>query len=165
MVKRGNGMIRRAKESDLPEILKIYERARGFMRKTNNPTQWQGGYPSEEILLSDIEKEQLYLYINEEKIGGVFVFFLGGDKTYDYIEGAWKDPSPYGTIHRIASAGYERGVFGKCLAFCKSVTGHIRIDTHEDNVVMQNTLKKHGFSHCGTIYLESGDPRLAFELV
>ena len=31
-----------------------------------------------------------------------------------------------------------------------------------DNYVMQNMLKKCGFIHCGTIYLEDGEPRLAF---
>ena len=35
-----------------------------------------------------------------------------------------------------------------------------------DNIVMQNMLKKLGFVHCGTIYVEEDDyPRLAFEKV
>lgn len=156
-------MIRNAKREDMPQILAVYERARAFMRQTGNPTQWSGGYPQESLLLEDIEKGQLYLYETEKGIEGVFVFFLGGDKTYDYIEGAWQSDTPYGTIHRIASAGLSRGVFLECLNFCKTKIKHIRIDTHEDNRVMQNTLKKHGFVECGIIYLESGDPRLAFE--
>ena len=37
-------------------------------------------------------------------------------------------------------------------------------DTHGDNIVMQNLLKKLGFNHSGTIYVEEDDyPRLAFE--
>ena len=37
-------------------------------------------------------------------------------------------------------------------------------DTHGDNIVMQNLLKKLGFNHCGTIYVEEDNyPRLAFE--
>ena len=44
--------------------------------------------------------------------------------------------------------------------------GHIRIDTHGDNKVMQGMLKKLGFTHCGTVYVEEdNDPRLAFEKV
>ena len=36
--------------------------------------------------------------------------------------------------------------------------------SHGDNIVMQNLLKKLGFNHCGTIYVEEDDyPRLAFE--
>ena len=42
---------------------------------------------------------------------------------------------------------------------------HIRIDTHEDNVVMQNLLKKLGFKFCGIIHLKNGDKRLAYEKI
>ena len=39
-------------------------------------------------------------------------------------------------------------------------------DTHGDNKVMQNMLKKLGFTHCGTIYVyEDNDPRLAYEKI
>ena len=31
--------------------------------------------------------------------------------------------------------------------------GHLRIDTHGDNTVMQNLVKKAGFTRCGTIYV------------
>ena len=44
--------------------------------------------------------------------------------------------------------------------------GHLRIDTHPDNHVMQNLLRKNGFVHCGTVYVvEDTYPRLAFEKV
>ena len=40
----------------------------------------------------------------------------------------------------------------------------MRMDTHGDNIVMQALLRKLGFVHCGTIYVEEDDyPRLAFE--
>ena len=40
---------------------------------------------------------------------------------------------------------------------------NVRIDTHEDNYVMQNMLKKLGYTYCGIIHLENGDPRLAYQ--
>ncbi len=44
--------------------------------------------------------------------------------------------------------------------------GHLRIDTHEDNVVMQKMLEKNGFEKCGIIYVyEDHYPRLAYEKV
>ncbi len=50
----------------------------------------------------------------------------------------------------------RRGSYNQC--------GHLRIDTHNDNIVMQNLLPKPGFVHCGTIYVEEDDaPRLAYE--
>jgi hypothetical protein len=39
----------------------------------------------------------------------------------------------------------------------------MRIDTHEDNMGMQQLLKKLGYSYCGVIFLGNEDKRLAFE--
>jgi hypothetical protein len=39
----------------------------------------------------------------------------------------------------------------------------MRIDTHEDNLVMQSLLKKLKYLYCGVIYLDNGDKRLAYE--
>ena len=41
----------------------------------------------------------------------------------------------------------------------------LRIDTHEGNVVMRRMLEKQGFMPCGTILLQNGDPRVAYEKV
>lgn len=157
-------MVRLANMGDMPDILAVYDRARKFMSQNGNPTQWGDGYPQENILLDDIEKQRLYVYTEDRQIEAVFVFFTGDDPTYSYIEGKWLCDEPYGVIHRIASSGRVKGVFTACLDFCKSKTSHIRIDTHKDNKIMQSVLKKHGFLPCGTIYLESGAPRIAYEL-
>ena len=49
-------MIRHAAVQDVPAILRIYDAARAFMRRTGNLTQWSGGYPSEEIVHADTGK-------------------------------------------------------------------------------------------------------------
>ena len=47
---------------------------------------------------------------------------------------------------------------------CKQNDIHsIKVDTHEQNIPMQNLLKKNGFEYCGIIYLEDGGKRVAFE--
>ena len=79
-------MIRCAKENDLPEILRIYEYARGFMARTGNPNQWTGGHPREELLRGDIAKRQLYVLETETGLHGVFAFIIGDDPTYAVIE-------------------------------------------------------------------------------
>ena len=157
-------MIRNAKSNELPEILKVYDAARDFMRKNGNPTQWANGYPNEKVLSEDIEKKRLFVLEESEKIIGVFMFTLDEEPTYKIIEkGAWCDNSLYGTIHRVASSGARGGVLNEVIAFCEDKISHLRIDTHRDNTVMQNLLLKNGFSYCGIIYLESGDERLAYE--
>jgi hypothetical protein len=158
-------MIRLATIDDLNKIMDIYNYARLFMAETGNPNQWINNYPSRELIISDIEKQELFICYDNEKIYGVFVFFMHIDETYNYIEGNWLNNEEYGVIHRIASAGCKKGVFSEAYEFIKNYVSNIRIDTHVDNIVMQNVLKKHGSVKCGTIYLKNGSPRLAYHFV
>lgn len=157
-------MIRPATPSDLPRIFEIYKRARTYMAATGNPDQWGQVHPPENVLVNDVAEGTLYVYENAGKVHGVFLFLIGDDPTYGYIDGSWHSNTPYGVLHRVASSGEEKDVFGKIFAFARDRIAHLRIDTHEDNKVMQHVLAKYGFQECGTIYLEDGDPRLAYEI-
>lgn len=160
----GNLKVRPAVVADLDEIERIYAAARQFMRENGNPTQWSGGYPWRDLLEEDISRNRLYVVTEQDCLCGVFVFALGKDPTYGYMEGGtWRSDTEYGTIHRIASVG--SGVFAACLQFCRSKCGHIRVDTHADNKPMQHLAEKHGFSKRGIIYVEDGTPRIAFDLI
>ena len=157
-------MIRLAKTNDIKEISEIYAYARKFMAEHGNPTQWGNTSPRLEILENDIDRQQLYVIEDETHIQGVFALIIGEDPTYRKIEqGSWKDDSLYGTIHRIASAPKESGIVGQALEFASGKIRHLRIDTHEDNKVMQHLIEKHGFKRCGIIYVADGTPRIAFE--
>lgn len=156
--------IRKAMPCDIEEIMRVYEAARKFMRESGNLNQWTNGYPQKEILILDIEKENLYVCENDNKINAVFFMGAGPDQTYLEIEqGRWLNDLPYGVIHRIASDGTKHGVLAFCVEFCKTFFGEIRIDTHSDNLVMQHLLRKNGFKRCGIIHLANGDPRIAFQ--
>jgi hypothetical protein len=157
--------VRKATEKDLDVIMKIYAKAREYMRRTGNETQWNGGYPSAELIQSDIKKGQSFVEVgNDGNMHGVFAFILGEDPTYRIIEnGAWKNDLPYGTIHRIAGDGTERGVFATAFSYCLEKTGNIRADTHRNNLTMQHVLEKHGFLKCGIIYVEDGTERIAYQ--
>ncbi len=157
-------MITPATKKDLSDILNIYEYARAFMKRSGNPTQWADGYPRREILLQDIGKKQLYLCKDADTACGVFAFIIGEDQTYNYIEnGSWLSDTPYGTIHRIAGNGTKKGIFAETVSYCESKIPHLRIDTHQDNLIMQHLVIKFGFQKCGTIYVSDGSPRIAFE--
>ena len=96
----------KANETHIPEILEIYAKARKFMKENGNPTQWEEGYPSREIVEKDIAADHCYVCMENEKMVGVFVFIIGEDPTYRVIyQGAWRSETEYGTIHRIASDG------------------------------------------------------------
>ena len=62
--------------------------------------------------------------------------------------------------------GTEKGVGQFCLDWAFAQCGHLRIDTHTDNVVMQNLLSKLGFKKCGIIHVvEDNYPRYAYEKI
>ena len=161
--------IRHAEEKDIPRMMEIYRYAREFMAAHGNPNQWgPTTWPPEELIRRDIRKEHSYVCENDEgKVTGTFFYICGEDiePTYrDITDGAWRDDSPYGVVHRIASDGSEPGVGSFCLKWALARCGHMRIDTHGDNAVMQRLVTKLGFVHCGTIYVtEDNDPRLAYE--
>lgn len=170
--------IRQARIEDLNSIMDIYKRARGFMAQTGNPNQWGNSKPYREWIEHDIKigkcyvatekivQEMLCKDVHEEKeiLAAVFYFDVEEDPTYKAIyEGQWLSDSPYGVVHRIASAGTVKGAGEFCLKWAIDQCGNLRIDTHEDNVVMQTLLKKIGFRYCGIIHLENGDPRLAYQ--
>lgn len=157
--------IRKASRSDWEEIRKIYADARQFMAEHGNAGQWGTNEPREEMLLDDIAQEKLYV-CTEGSIAAVFYFAAEEDPAYRIIEdGAWLNDEPYGVVHRIASARTVRGAASFCMDWAFRQTGNIRIDTHEDNIPMQNMLQKNGFRYCGKIHLENGEPRIAFQKI
>ena len=158
-------MIQKANLSQLPEILEIYEKARQFMAQSGNPDQWGTAYPPEEMIRQDILDGKSYVNLDGDHIRAVFYFAVEADPTYSYIDGAWRNDAPYGVIHRIAVGENGRGVAAECFRFAWECCGNLRIDTHEKNLPMQRCLAKHGFERCGIIYLEDGDPRIAYQKV
>ncbi len=156
--------IRNAEASDWERILEIYAGARQFMAAHENAGQWGTGYPPEELLEEDMEAGKLYVCEDGGTVAAVFYFAAEEDPTYGMIEdGAWLSDAPYGVVHRIASGRVVKGAASFCLEWAFGQTGNIRIDTHENNIPMQNMLKKNGFRYCGRIYLENGEPRIAFQ--
>ena len=156
-------MIRLATKEDMPQLLRIYARARAFMAEMGNPTQWKNGYPSEEALLDEIAGAYLHV-ITDDETGipwGAFVL-RDYDPYYEYIEGAWLSDSPYGVLHKVASDGTHKGMFKICADFAKSRYDHLRIDTFHKNIPMQSAIKQNGFVHCGTVFLENDEPFMAF---
>ena len=161
--------IRKSTELDFDRIMEIYAYAREFMVKNGNPNQWgPTNWPPETLIHNDISEGNSYVCLNDDdRVIGTFFFIQGIDIEQTYIEisdGDWLDDSAYGVVHRIAGDGSEKGIGTFCINWAYEQCGHIRIDTHGDNKVMQSLVEKLGFVHCGTIYVEEDEyPRLAYE--
>lgn len=156
-------MVSRAELTHLQRIEELYAGARQFMADNGNPTQWGSGYPPREQVIADIHSEKLYLISDENGIHGVFYFSICPDPTYNEIyEGKWSSNASYGVLHRIAGDG-SGGILYAAVRFAKERISYLRIDTHRDNHIMQRALSNQGFQFCGTIYIEDGTERLAFD--
>ncbi|MBQ2794549.1 MAG: GNAT family N-acetyltransferase, partial [Oscillospiraceae bacterium] len=100
-------------------------------------------------------------------------FIAGTDPTYAEIEGAWlTEGDNYLVVHRLGinpdwhGMGMGTALMGLADKICEvKKIASIRVDTHEDNISMQKLLEKCGFTRCGIIHLENGDPRVAYEKV
>ena len=158
--------IRKTMAADLAQIDEIYKNAKKFMAATGNVNQWNSGRPNMQTAREDMEKGIGYVAEENGEILAVFMFSQAPDPTYAKIyDGAWLSDAPYGVIHRIAVAKQGQGIVGKCIDECFSRCHNLRIDTHRDNLPMQNALKKYGFVYCGIIHLENGDERIAFQKI
>ncbi len=142
--------IRKSTELDVGRMMEIFAHARRFMAEHGNPNQWgPRNWPPEALIRQDIEEGNSYVCIDEGRIVGTFFFVFGKDAepTYAVITGgAWLDDSPYGVIHRIASDGTKKGVGECCINWALQQCPHLRVDTHEDNKVVQNCSKSWALS-------------------
>ena len=167
--------IRRTTAADIDEIVPILDEARRTIAALGI-NQWQDGYPNRESIEADLAKDYSHVLVHDGHVIGTFALIPDGEPLYDVIEnGHWTtgdDSRNYNAVHRVAIAVASRGsgASTEMIRFVADRTrkegkASVRIDTHEGNLVMRRMLEKHGFVHCGTIYLANGDPRVAYELI
>ena len=165
--------IRKTEMRDLEALMPIFDEARATIASLGID-QWQNGYPNRTVILADIERSQSHCIVVDGEICGAFALIRDSEPTYNEIfDGEWltgDGREHYFAIHRVAISvkcrgkGISTAIISYCAEEAKKVNKtSLRIDTHRGNVVMRKMLEKHGFVHCGTIYLESGDERVAYE--
>ena len=161
---------RRANLNDLPNIIEIIRQAQVYLRSLKID-QWQNNYPNKEVVEEDIKNNNSYVLTYNSKVVAVAAIIFDNEPTYNKIyDGVWLSRGDYVTVHRIAvSKKYKSLGLGKImmdktkeLAVARGVFS-IRIDTHQDNLVMQNFILSNKFTYCGIIYLSDNSKRLAYE--
>lgn len=159
--------LRYADVADMPEILKIYEQARIFMKENGNESQWglpspgKALWPSQDSILDKISKKWQYICETEsdgKKITAATFAFTNGipEKAYDSIfEGKWPDDGTesYGVIHCFASSFRAKGAAAYCVDWALKICGYLKIDTHPNNRPMRSFLEKNGFTYCGKVLM------------
>lgn len=159
----GEAMIRQATLQDLDDLDDLAVRTITHMHQ-HGRTQWTLNYPRKVHFKHDIDHGDLFVYVVDARIAGVYALCEDNEPSYQTID--WTvnqalvmhrimvDPVMQGkrlvdhiflhAYHQAAKRGYDG----------------IKIDTHQNNQPMLNLLKRHGFNYRG--YLKAID-RLAFE--
>ena len=166
---RKNLRFRKGAEGDVERIMALVADAQNWFRG-QGIDQWQDGYPTCEIISSDILGGENYIVELNRVAVATFVISFAGEPTYDEIKGkGWLNENRYAVVHRIAVADEcrRKGIAREILHYAEELSAEqgiadIRIDTHRDNVAMRALLKKLGYTHCGRITLTSGAFREAY---
>lgn len=167
---RKNLRFRKGEQSDLERIMELVIDAQEWFRR-QNIDQWQDGYPTRELISSDLLGGDNYiLEFNGDTVATAVISFVG-EPTYAKIKGkGWLNENRYAVVHRIAVADKcrRKGIAKEILHFTEELCVErgvldIRIDTHCDNKAMRSLLKKMGYAHCGRITLTSGALREAYQ--
>lgn len=178
--------MRYATTADIEQILAITDSARQFQRQCGF-RQWEDGYPAYDDIAADIAAQGAYIFENEgtsAKAADItiegsniverenivaYAYLTEGDAEYDRLSRIWHYPGPYGVIHRLAIApGFRgQGLAAQILAMSEAHLAAqgiraMRIDTGQDNIVMQRILSRAGYT-CRGLHHFSWDPRLAYE--
>lgn len=165
-------MIRRAKISEIDDILEITQACSEFMAQ-NGIYQWNEHYPSRKVFENDVTKDDLYLNIVGDSIIGGIVVSDVMDKEYLPVE--WLTESGKNIyIHRLFVHPEEQGKghAQTMMDFAENYAQRngfvsIRLDTFSQNKRNQKFYETRGYQKLGDIFLpkQSEHPFHCYELV
>ena len=165
-------MIRRAKISEIPDIL-IITQACAKKMQANGIFQWNEHYPSKEAFIKDIEREELFVIEENKTVLGTIVISPLMDEEYKPIK--WLTPNGNSTyIHRLSvhPSLQGKGLAQKMMDFAeayskKSGFVSVRLDTFSQNKRNQRFYEQRGYQKLGDIYFpkQSEHPFHCYELV
>ena len=160
--------LRKAEEKEAEACYQCIEDARAY-HKSMGFEQWHPDYPTLQTILDDIADSTGYAFIKDNKVIGYCCIKFGNEPAYDVIDGAWKTDKPYAVVHRMAFSSNARGkgLSKEAISLIKELCRKehidaIRVDTQEENKVMQHIVEREGFSYCGLVQFDGG-PKLAYE--
>lgn len=153
--------IRPGQPKDVAEIMKVIEDARGSL-KLQGVDQWQGKYPAEEDIVSDIAAGTNRVLTYNGVVAGNASLTKGPEMEFEQLTGGtWATSNDYAVIHRVAVGNDFRGkhlsqklLEGLIAEVKASDIAEIRADTHPDNKGMQHILETIGFEKRGIIRYE-----------
>lgn len=159
--------LRRATEDDIEEVMRVFAQARLAQRRAGF-RQWEDGYPSVDVLKSDIA-DNVGFILDDGGMTAGYIAIATRDDEYDRHSELWFPCECYAVFHRISISDDYRGkglsglLFDLAEAEARdSGADYIRIDTGLENKPMQHILSKRGYTAHGSCNFIWG-PRLAYD--
>lgn len=165
-------MIRRAKISEIPDILTITQACAKKMQE-NGIFQWNEHYPSKEAFQKDIERGELFVVEEKNTVQGTIVISTLMDEEYKPIQ--WLTPNGNSVyIHRLSVHPnlQGKGLAQQMMDFAENHAREhrfvsVRLDTFSQNKRNQRFYEQRGYQKLGDIYFpkQSMHPFHCYELV
>lgn len=120
--------------------------------------QWDKDYPTETVILNDIQKRHLYLLMAGSELLGLVCFNFEQPNEYQGLD--WNTPSVALVIHRMIVTQHNRGkgiakiMFQHAENTAKKLeVNAIRSDTNRENKAMKHLFKAYDYRFVGNIFL------------
>ena len=140
-------------------------------RKLDGSNQWQDGYPNLAVIENDIEKEQGFVLMADNKVIGYCAILINDEPEYENLKGEWLSDTDFVVYHRVAIAEEHlgKGLAKKMITLIEEFALEnkiysIKADTNFDNGAMLSLFKKLDYTYCGEVYFR-GSARKAFEKI
>lgn len=146
---------------DLNEIKNLIHQA--ILQMENKGIhQWDEIYPTQEDFINDIEAEQLYIGLNQEKMAVIYV--LNQECDEDYKKGKWKDKEkPFYVIHRLCvnPLFQNKGIAKITMKHIEKEVADrwakaIRLDVFSENPYALKLYGNFGYNRVGTVKWRKG---------
>lgn len=165
-------MIRKALISDIPIILSICNSCAKHMI-SKGIYQWNELYPNEAAFRNDVERQELYVYLKEDKLIGCIVISTYMDEEYKSVKWLTDDNNSI-YIHRLAvhPEHQGKGYAQEMMSFAESLARKnkmisIRLDTFSQNKRNQEFYEQRGYTKLEDIFFpnQSEFPFHCYELI
>lgn len=151
-----------AKETDINKICSLIKNAIKVM-ENQQIFQWDSLYPTKADFLGDIQKQQLFVGLNNNDIAVIYA--LNRDSDTQYEKGNWKYPdSEYRVIHRLCvNPEYQnRGIAKITLLHIEKELSEmgvqtIRLDVYSNNLFALSLYQNNGYEKVGSADWRKGE--------
>ncbi len=151
----------------MEDVMRVFSQARLAQRRAGF-RQWEDGYPSIDVLKSDIDRAIGFILDDNGKTAG-YIAIAAYDDEYNRHPELWDVGKDYAVFHRIALSDDYRGKKLSGILFdlaeshaLRTGAAFVRIDTGLENKPMQHILSKRGYINLGRCDFIWGE-RLAYE--